>query len=88
MLAKCVCWLCYKVDDLEGSEQHMTTKMDGSQWSRSGESVWISSGPVSPSSSSPSKTRPAIDGQPSPAGETNTATGYASKFGLSKQVNI
>jgi hypothetical protein len=36
----------HELDAVGGTEHRMTTKLDGSQWSRSGESVWISSSVV------------------------------------------
>jgi len=44
-----VCWSGTHVEEEAGkdAEHRTTTKMDGSQWSRSGESVWISSSAVS-----------------------------------------
>ena len=66
----------YKVDEKAGLEDHTTTKMDGSQWSRSGEAVWISSsvaGPVSPS-----KTKAIVSANgPTGAGDSSPGGGLS-----------
>jgi len=73
-----LCMHLRKVDEAAGREQRLTTKMEGSQWSRSGEAVWISSsssgGPAAAVSSSSAKTLPAIDAANGRAAATAAAT--------------
>jgi len=64
---------CVQVDDTSGHEQHTTTKLDGSQWSRSGEAVWISSGVTA--ATAPSTNTKAIDSVNGPATSPSDAGG-------------